>query len=681
MRTSFSLGLLTAVLSQDPRGCNPLTNPGISCLLPFPSDFFHSKTWDPTAPPSLTLSNTSMPDDTAAIPIDPVAGGYNSAEGFSPLGPILSYIPGLDILGSSLPPLWNIPFSVTPGCNSVLLRVSDGKPQLHWVELDHSGDDSGTQLYERTLLAWPAARLADGEEYIVAFRNLTDGEGMRITPSDGFSALLTGAPTANPALEALRPSYVAIFAALEGAGWSKSSLTLAWKFTTNTQANMTARFLHMRDDAFARIAAGGGVKYHITGSTESPAANTSRRIHGSFSVPCYLPYNAIPALDSKLNLDPATGLPTFFNMVDFDFEVVIPNSVAAGGKPAKVLQYGHGLFGDHGEVEENYLATFGEEHGYVLAATDWIGLSEYDEATVVVMIAGGGGGFSDFRIVPDRLHQGMLNALVLMKLITQSAFTRDPLVTYGGASVISTLPSDWHYTGNSQGGIMGSVYMAASTDVVRGLVGVGGGPYALLLPRSSDFSALFDLLKIRYPRSMDRMGILAIMQLLWDRMDPAGWAGYVSGTPPPLPGTPSHRVVHHYGLGDHQVTWLGAHAIAASMGAVMFESNVVEGNETLAGYFPFVKDTDVVTEGNVIVGFDFGFPVNPFDNNPPSSGPVSYFLSFFLSKPYQTLLGVACVFVCVFVLLSHCSHPPTAPLLTQIRMHTSAPGGPPLDRP
>ena len=48
------------------------------------------------------------------------------------------------------------------------------------------------------------------------------------------------------------------------------------------------------------------------------------------------------------------------------------------------------------------------------------------------------------------------------------------------------------YTGNSQGGIMGAVYLAASTDVVQGVLGVGGAPYALLLPRSTDFGALFD---------------------------------------------------------------------------------------------------------------------------------------------------------------------------------------------
>jgi hypothetical protein len=131
---------------------------------------------------------------------------------------------------------------------------------------------------------------------------------------------------------------------------------------------------------------------------------------------------------------------------------------------------------------------------------------------VAVMLATS---FSNFAIVPDRLHQGMLNALVLMKLMTQSSFTRDPAVTYGGASVISTDPADRHYTGNSQGGIMGAVYLSASTDVTRAVIGVGGGPYALLLPRSTDFAQLFDVLRLRYPRSVDRMSAIALIQALW----------------------------------------------------------------------------------------------------------------------------------------------------------------------
>lgn len=74
-------------------------------------------------------------------------------------------------------------------------------------------------------------------------------------------------------------------------------------------------------------------------------------------------------------------------------------------------------------------------------------------------------------MVPDRCHQGMLNALVLMRFMS-TAFVHDPTVTFNGKTVID--PSKRFYYGNSQGGILGTVYMGATTDVERGVIGVGG---------------------------------------------------------------------------------------------------------------------------------------------------------------------------------------------------------------
>ena len=83
-----------------------------------------------------------------------------------------------------------------------------------------------------------------------------------------------------------------------------------------------------------------------------------------------------------------------------------------------------------------------------------------------------------------------------------------------------------------------------------------------------------------------------------------------------LPGTPPHRVIFHYGLGDAQESWLGCQTLARSTGHIsMFESNVREGNETFFGYTRVPDDANI-TEGNAIVGFDFGAPTAPFINVP-----------------------------------------------------------------
>lgn len=246
-------------------------------------DDFWRDAGNATSPPRLLLTNASLPLDTSGAPIDPDAGGYNALRGFSPLGPVLSFVPGLSLDRSALPRLWSIPSSLGAGARSVVLNAATGAPVAHWVELDDSSGATSTP-YERALMLWPAARLADSTRFIVAFRSLVDDAGVPIAASDGFAALRDGVPTDSPAVEAARPRFESIFAALGAAGWARENVTLAWDFTTNDAEDVTDRFLSMRDDAFARIAAAGGVKYTISGVENAPAANTSRRVKGSFQV-------------------------------------------------------------------------------------------------------------------------------------------------------------------------------------------------------------------------------------------------------------------------------------------------------------------------------------------------------------------------------------------------------------
>lgn len=302
-----------------------------------------------------------------------------------------------------------------------------------------------------------------------------------------------------------------------------------------------------------------------------------------------------------------------------------------------------------------------------MVASDWLGLSEYDEVAVALMLATDISNFAMVRHgaaacernthtcgrawphdrgslsyalvqIPDRCTQGMLNALIVMRLM-KTSFANDPNVIFNGQSVVN--PDVRYYDGNSQGGILGTVYMAVTQDVERGTIGVGGAhaaaqqlvplashsptchrharwtpagtPYSLLLPRSQDFVLLGAVLGARYPRPLDRMGLLAGMQLLWDRLEPSAYLHAISRSP--LPNTPAHRILIHYGLGDAQVTWMGGQQIGRGVGAVMFEGNVAEGNITIDG-FPFVPVDAVVTSGHVIVGWDFGVPQVPFVNLP-----------------------------------------------------------------
>jgi len=297
----------------------------------------------------------------------------------------------------------------------------------------------------------------------------------------------------------------------------------------------------------------------------------------------------------------------------YDFEVIVPSKWANTPSSVGVLQYGHGLFGTLKEVEygsSTYMYEDANDFGYVICASTWLGLSSQDVPAIGLMLLGD---LSDFLYVPDRTTQGMVNALGLMTML-KGRFAKDPIMlTSSGESIIN--PDKTAYFGNSEGGIFGSVYMAVTQDVQRGLLGVPGGPYSMLLPRSRDFGAEFDILKVRYSDPVDRINLLQVMQTIWDRAEPAGYMSSINKDP--LPNTQPHDVLLHYGLGDAQVTWLAAHAIARSVDAVMYSSSAKENNEHFFGV-ELLADNVNVTGRSGIQGWDYGSAQAPLFNVPPS---------------------------------------------------------------
>jgi hypothetical protein len=279
-----------------------------------------------------------------------------------------------------------------------------------------------------------------------------------------------------------------------------------------------------------------------------------------------------------------------------------------------VLQYGHGLFGSYDEVgygSSSYLWQDATDFGYVLAASTWIGLSGQDVPAAMRVL---GTDITDFAYIPDRTVQGVVNALGLMTMM-KGRFSRDPaMLTSDGKPILDT--SKTAYTGNSEGGILGTVYMAASQEVKRGVLGVPGGPYSLLLPRSLDFSLEFDMLKLRYMDPVDRINLMQVMQMLWDRAEPSGFMRTVNDQL--LPDTPSHDVLFQYGLGDAQVSWLAAQSAARATNSVMYASNAKEHNEDFFG-FEMLNDDQKVTGRSGIQGFDFMSPQAPLQNVPPGT--------------------------------------------------------------
>ena len=91
---------------------------------------------------------------------------------------------------------------------------------------------------------------------------------------------------------------------------------------------------------------------------------------------------------------------------------------------------------------------------------------------------------------------------------------------------------------------MGTVYTGVTQDVKRSTLGVPGGPFNVLLPRSSDFDTFWTALSLIYSPP-DIIGGLTLLQGLWDRSDPGGYMRTITKDPPP--NTPVHQVLVQYG--------------------------------------------------------------------------------------------------------------------------------------
>jgi hypothetical protein len=248
------------------------------------------------------------------------------------------------------------------------------------------------------------------------------------------------------------------------------------------------------------------------------------------------------------------------NVATASLECVVPNTATAAN-PARISLYGHGLLGSRDEVTAGNVERMALEHNFVFCATDWWGLADGDVPTDVSAL----GNLNLFEAVVDRLQQGVLNTLFLGRLMLHpNGLASNPAFQAGGHSILDT--SHLYYDGNSQGGIMGGMTTALAPDYRRAVLGVSGMNYGgVLLLRSTDFKLYSAVLYKAYTDTSLHPLILDLMQQLWDRGEPDGYAQQM--TTSPLPDTPSHTVLMQIAYGDHQVSDYAAAVEARTIGA------------------------------------------------------------------------------------------------------------------
>ncbi|HWM64422.1 MAG TPA: hypothetical protein VNP96_10595 [Solirubrobacterales bacterium] len=606
------------------------------CMLPFPNDFYTRP--DPTSATGLRIDfrTEGMPANVLGTHVD--AAPYNASDGFSQGATILLEVPGIDtvadVRATGAVPIEHIGRYRRPNAPVVVLDAETGKRWPIWVEIDSTAADPAQAALE----IHPAVNFAAGHRYVVALRNLRNAAGERIEAPAAFRYYRDRVPSKQPEIDARRKHFREIFKTLRRAAIDRDDLYLAWDFTVASDLNNAGRMLAMRDSAFAQLGdadladgvpQGTSPSFQVTSVEEEPnSGQIARRVKGTFEVPCYLLPTCGPF--GTMQLD-SSGMPVQNGTWTANFDCIVPVSVASGpsgtGRPQL---YGHGLFGRAAEVGSSPQRSLAQEHRFVTCATDEIGMSETDVPVAIFALQD----LSRFPAIPDRLQQGLLNELYLGRaMISPSGFTTSPAFhqdgTLGSGPVLGTGPLT--YNGNSQGGIMGGALTAVAPDFTRASLGVPAMNYSVLLPRSVDFDPFAQVFNPSYPNETARPLVLDLIQMLWDRGEPNGYAHRM--TDDPLPGTPAHQVLMNVAFGDHQVTIYQADVEARTIGArahrpVLFpgrwpDTDVLWGVPPIreypyAGSAIYYWDTGPVREDppGTVVGVD----PPPYENLPNRSG-------------------------------------------------------------
>jgi hypothetical protein len=601
----LSLLCVAAACTVSAADCDPLDEQ--ACFLPYPNNYFTRPDLTSSTRLRLNMSESMMPATHGGKRFDP--SHWNQLDGFPLISPALSYW-GADMNLAPVAPHWNISWSLFADSPTVLLDVASGRLLPHWSELDETALGSGGKVRDPMFMTWPAQSLGNSRHVVVAYRSLKNrATGALYEPSAAFKALRDNTPSDDPSVEARRAHFETLFAALEKAGVQRSTLQLAWDYTTASEQAVNGWMLEMRDDAEKRIADDGGLKYFVTKVEENPNDDISRLVHGKMTVPLYL-NNVLPGS----NLVIVDNKPQYQRMANFSFLVQVPKSLTtSGAELGSLLHVGHGLFGSMQEITAGWYRKLSNDYNLVLYATDWQGMSNIDVPSTGLFIIEAN--WQKFRMVPDRLQQSMINHLVLTQIMV-GPMQQDPSLQFDSKPIVD--PSKVYYTGSSNGGILASPYLSLERTIIRGCMDVPGGPYALLLPRSVDFDPFKALIEVHYNSSADFAFMISFIQSLWDRGAPGGYMHRV--TQNTFPDTPPKRILVKDGLHDSQVSYLGGATLARSLGASIFPTQLrddINGKPAEIYGFPTVQSPDA-NSISLYQTYFWETPPQPETDTPPN---------------------------------------------------------------
>ena len=558
------------------------------CPLPWPSNRWLTADASRATGFRLAYDPAALPVNQRSAPVDVTP--YERLDGFSPSSQIITlFDEPLDL--TDLPGFDTLDRSLEPDCPTVILDLSSGERVAHWVEHDIRADaPEETLLYLR-----PAERLQPDRTYGVALRRLVGISGTPIVASPVFAALRDAQISDAGQVEARRPAFETLFAALTQQGIDRSALQLAWSFHTESFSSAHDPLLVMRTDALERIGQ-EGMGCTITDSEDNYRDIIYRRVRGTFTVPWYLNADKLPA---ELVRD-EEGFPTYVEDREVGFTALLPRSVVDAGTPGPLVVWGHGLFGEaEGTISRGAVLRTAESAGVVIVGTDWAGMSAKDLLFLGTAMAD----ISRFYMVGEMLQQGMINQIALTRTM-MGRCRLQPEMTADGASLID--PETRYFVGGSQGSILGGTFLTLSPDIDRGALVVGGTNLSFMIERSIHYNTFEPVMQPAYPRRLDRATIMVLSQHTWDRAESAS---YLRHTQVGLPGIGPKSFLYLVAHNDAQVPNL-----ASFLAARLARLPVIEGSVHVPWGRPVVE---APYPGSAYLAFDFGDRLPPPGNASP----------------------------------------------------------------
>ncbi len=555
------------------------------CLFPFPSDHFRVVAGGGA---HLRLAG-AMPRDADGAMLG--AEGWERRDGWSAMTPIYFAFPGVDIPRPT--PIAGQPFDIARSLGSdseaILVRADTGARIPHWLELDHFSITGGHPI----VALRPAVPLPFGTRIVVGVRGLRDASQALVRAHPGFQALRDQSVSHVLGIHARRAHFDAdIFPLLAANGFARGELQLAWDFTTASEADTNGLALAMRDALYAAIGADGPT-YAVTEVAELDDPDIARMITLRVDVPSFL----LPEVGGfrRVRRD-ALGKPLAEGFEAVVCEIQIPRAALAHPGQASVLQYGHGLFWSREEAHKDWLRKIANRENIVLVASDLQGMSGSDISTWSDVLS------HDLGQLPwlaESPLQGVMNHLAVQRLVRgRLAISNEAALTALQEDQTRALlydPSRLGYYGVSQGGTFGTVIMALTDDVRRGVLGVPGAAWSFLMQRSVAFTSFAGLLQLYFPDPVEFTALMGLIQTAYDPIDPISFRGL-------LAGSTSRTVLLQVARGDATVENEVSFLLGRAVGASLLEPAV----RPVFG----LPDVTAPASGNTVTEFDFGKPVD-----------------------------------------------------------------------